>query len=81
METCDTICIARFHPCADSFAGACLHAAVIAEHKPARLTAIIPADLEAGTYYIEVRTKFIDASKVSKTLKTGRFGKPLTVAA
>ena len=28
---------------------------VIAEHKPARLTAIIPADLEAGTYYIEVR--------------------------
>ena len=61
--------------------GAPVRAAVIAENKPARVMAIIPADLKAGTYYVEVRTKFIDASKVSKTLKTGRFGKPLTVAA
>ena len=32
--------------------GAPVRAAVIAENKPARLMAIIPADLAAGTYYI-----------------------------
>ena len=54
---------------------------VIAENKPARLMAIIPADLAAGTYYIEVRTKIIGSSQKSKTLKTGKFDKPLTPAA
>ena len=43
--------------------------------------AIIPADLAAGTYYIEVRTKIIGSSQKSKTLKTGKFDKPLTPAA
>lgn len=52
---------------------------VIAENKPARLMAIIPADLEAGTYYIEVRTKYANATKQLKTLKVGRFAKPLTI--
>ncbi|MGI5063064.1 DUF4469 domain-containing protein [Treponema denticola] len=58
-----------------------VRAAVIAENKPARLMAIIPADLAAGTYYIEVRTKIIGSSQKSKTLKTGKFDKPLTPAA
>lgn len=61
--------------------GAAVRAAVIAENKPARLMAIIPADLTAGTYYIEVRTKILEGNKSGKTLKTGRFNKALTVAA
>ncbi|UTC62101.1 DUF4469 domain-containing protein [Treponema sp. OMZ 799] len=58
-----------------------VRAAVIAENKPARLMAIIPADLAAGTYYIEVRTKILEGNKSGKTLKSGRFNKALTVAA
>ena len=61
--------------------GEAVRAAVIAENKPARLMAIIPADLAAGTYYIEVRTKILEGNKSGKTLKTGRFNKALTVAA
>lgn len=61
--------------------GAPVRAAVIAENKPARLMAIIPADLAAGTYYIEVRTKIDMGGKKLKTHKTGRFNKPLTCAA
>ena len=59
--------------------GEAVRAAVIAENKPARLMAIIPADLAAGTYYIEVRTKYANATKQLKTLKIGRFAKPLTI--
>ena len=59
--------------------GAPVRAAVIAENKPARLMAIIPADLAAGTYYIEVRTKYTVGGKPLKTAKIGRFIKPLTV--
>ena len=58
--------------------GAPVRAAVIAENKPARLMAIIPADLAAGTYYIEVRTKITSSPKALKNLKTGRFFKALT---
>jgi len=61
--------------------GTPVRATVIAENKPARLMAIIPADLAAGTYYIEVRTKILEGNKSGKTLKTGRFNKALTVAA
>ncbi|UTC98301.1 DUF4469 domain-containing protein [Treponema denticola] len=61
--------------------GEAVRAAVIAENKPARLMAIIPADLAAGNYYIEVRTKILEGNKSGKTLKTGRFNKALTVAA
>ena len=61
--------------------GEAVRAAIIAENKPARLMAIIPADLAAGTYCIEVRTKYANATKQLKTLKTGRFNKALTVAA
>ena len=59
--------------------GAPVRATVIAENKPARLMAIIPADLAAGTYYIEVRTKYTVGGKPLKTAKIGRFIKPLTV--
>ena len=61
--------------------GEAVRAAVIAENNPARLMAIIPADLAAGTYYIEVRTKILEGNKSGKTLKTGRFNKAFTVAA
>ena len=61
--------------------GEAIRAAVIAENKPARLMAIIPADLAAGTYYIEVRTKIAEGGKALKNLKTGRFAKALTVTA
>ena len=61
--------------------GEAVRAAVIAENKPARLMAIIPPDLAAGTYYIEVRTKYANATKQLKTLKVGRFAKPLTLNA
>ena len=56
-----------------------VRAAVIAENKPARLMAIIPADLAAGTYYIEVRSKHSGGGKPLKAVKVGRFAKPLTV--
>ena len=61
--------------------GEAVRAAVIAENKPARVMAIIPADLPAGTYYIEVRTKLAEGGKALKNLKTGRFAKALTVTA
>ena len=60
-------------------AGEAVRAAVIAENKPARLMAIIPADLPAGTYYIEVRSKYSGGGTKLKTVKKGSFGKPLTV--
>ena len=59
--------------------GEAVRAAVIAENKPARLMAIIPADLAAGTYYIEVRSKHSGGGKPLKAVKVGRFAKPLTV--
>lgn len=51
---------------------------VIAENKPARLLAMIPQDLPQGVYSVEVRTS-LSSGKPSKTLKTGSFGKELTV--
>ena len=58
--------------------GEAVRATVIAENKPARLMAIIPAGLKAGTYYIEVRTKISSSPKPLKNVKTGRFFKALT---
>ena len=53
---------------------------VVAENKPARLMALIPANLPAGAWYVEVRTNFSHGNaKESKQLKTGRFVKPLSV--
>ena len=59
--------------------GTPVRAAVIAENKPARLMAIIPADLAQGTYYIEVRTKLSGGGTKLKAVKKGSFAKPLTV--
>ncbi|MDR1198306.1 MAG: DUF4469 domain-containing protein [Prevotellaceae bacterium] len=53
---------------------------VIVENKPARLIAMLPADLASGTYHLEVRTNYLHSgTQKSKQMKTGRFGKPLTV--
>jgi hypothetical protein len=53
---------------------------VIAENKPARLMAMLPADLPQGDYTLEVRTTYT-AGHLSETkvLKIGRFNKTLTV--
>ena len=59
--------------------GSPVRAAVIAENKPAWVMAIIPADLLAGTYFIELRTKISGGGKALKGVKTGRCAKPLTV--
>ncbi|WP_455156926.1 DNA-binding domain-containing protein [Treponema socranskii] len=61
--------------------GVPVRATVVAENKPARLTALIPQTLDAGIRYIEIRTKLLDNNKSLKTMKTGRFAKPLTVTA
>jgi hypothetical protein len=51
---------------------------VIAENKPARLMAMLPASLASGTYMLEVRTTYSSGgTHESKQLKTGRFIKPL----
>jgi hypothetical protein len=52
---------------------------IVAENKPARIMAMIPADITAGTYYLEIRSKMVGSSKESKVLKTGRFSKPLSI--
>ena len=59
--------------------GTPVRAAVIAENKPARLMAIIPAELAAGVYTIEVRTKLSGGGTKLKAVKKGSFAKPLTV--
>jgi hypothetical protein len=52
---------------------------VVAENKPGRLMAMLPADLASGTYFPEVRTNYSSGgSHTGKPLKTGRFIKPLT---
>lgn len=55
--------------------GDAVKCAVVAENKPARLMVMIPADIKAGTYSVEVRTKILEGNKSGKTLKTGRFSK------
>ena len=51
----------------------------VMENKPARLIAIMPADLPQGTYTLEVRTSLSSSTnKEGKTIKKGRFLKELT---
>lgn len=57
--------------------GEAVHCTVVAENKPARLMVMIPQGIEAGRYYAEVRSRFMGNSQAGKTLKTGRFSKPL----
>ena len=59
--------------------GTSVRASIIVENTPSRILALIPADLPAGTYYIEVRTKLTNTARPSKTIKAARFSKPLTV--
>ena len=61
--------------------GDAVRCTVVAENKPARVMVMIPADIAAGTYYAEVRTKLLGNRQAGKTLKAGRFSKPLEVAA
>ncbi|GHT24069.1 hypothetical protein FACS189430_08360 [Bacteroidia bacterium] len=57
--------------------GASLKLTVVAENKPARLMAMLPADLPAGEYAVEVRSSYQAGGKTAKTLKTGQFHKIL----
>ena len=50
----------------------------IIENKPARIIAMLPQDLPAGTYTLELRTSFVNSGKESKSMKTGRFNRELT---
>jgi hypothetical protein len=52
---------------------------VVAENKPSRTILLLPADLSSGTYWVEVRSSSSVSGKPTKTLKTGRFAKTLTV--
>ena len=58
-------------------AGNALKLTVIIENKPSRIIAMLPADMPAGTYHVEVRSSFVNAAKESKNIKTGRFNKEL----
>ena len=57
--------------------GSAVRCGVVAENKPARVMAMIPADITAGTYYLEIRSKLDSSGKATKNLKVGRFNKPL----
>lgn len=52
---------------------------IIAENKPARIMAMLPADLAAGTYFIEIRTTYASSGRETKNLKKGRYIKSLMV--
>ena len=60
--------------------GEAVRCSVVAENKPARVMVMVPADIASGTYYAEVRTKLDSSRQPGKRLKTGRYGRPLTVA-
>ena len=59
--------------------GNAVRCGIVAENKPARIMAMIPADIIAGTYYLEIRSKMDSSGKATKTLKAGRFNKALTI--
>jgi hypothetical protein len=52
---------------------------ILVENKPARLMAMIPADLPQGIYTLEVKTSYA-STKPLKTPKTGIFHKQLIVS-
>ena len=52
---------------------------VVIENKPARIMAMIPQSQATGTYFIEIRTTFTTGTRPSKSLKTGRFYKTITI--
>ncbi|MDR2564067.1 MAG: DUF4469 domain-containing protein, partial [Prevotellaceae bacterium] len=58
--------------------GAVTKLSILVENKPARLIAMIPADLPQGIYTLEVKAS-ATSKKPAKTPKTGIFNKQLTV--
>ena len=58
--------------------GAVTKLSVLVENKPARLIAMIPADLPQGIYTLEVKSSY-STTKPLKTPKTGIFNRQLTV--
>ncbi|MDR3093141.1 MAG: DUF4469 domain-containing protein [Bacteroidales bacterium] len=58
--------------------GATIKLTVVVENKPARLMAMLPADLPQGEYTVEVRSNYSASGKSSQTLKTGKFHKIIT---
>ena len=61
--------------------GEAVHCTVVAENKPARIMVMIPQEIAAGAYYVELRSRFMGNSQAGKTLKTGRFARLLGVSA
>lgn len=59
--------------------GNTVRCSIVAENKPARVMAMIPADITVGIYYLEIRSKMDSSGKATKTLKFGRFNKALTI--
>ena len=55
-----------------------IRCSTVIENKPARLLVLLPADIAAGEFSVEVRTRRTADSKTVKTLKKGGFGKVLT---
>ena len=51
---------------------------LVIENKPARLIAMLPADLPAGSYTLAVRTALnSNSNRESKSIRTGRFNREL----
>ena len=51
---------------------------VVVENKPARLIVMLPADLQSGTYTLEVRTALnSNSNREGRTIRTGRFNREL----
>jgi len=50
---------------------------VIIENKPSRLIVMLPADVPAGSYELEVRTTLSASGKELKSIKTRRFNREL----
>ena len=55
-----------------------IRCSTVIENKPARLMVLLPADISAGDFTVEVRTKIGSDRKTQKTLKKGGFSKTLT---
>ena len=58
--------------------GATVKLTTVVENKPARLMAMLPANLPQGEYTVEVRSTYLASGRSSKTLKTGPFHKIFT---
>lgn len=63
-------------------AGNAIKMPVVIENKPSRLIVMLPADIPAGSYELEVRTTLSSSTnKEVRTLRTRRFNRELTAVA